>query len=43
MLELIEYLIPEILNLLKSSYFNLILVLFAVSGAIKLVKKVLNL
>lgn len=43
MLNLIEYLFPEILNLLKSEYFSLILVMFAVIGAIKLVKKVLNL
>ena len=43
MLNLIEYLFPEILNLLKSEYFSLILVMFAVIGAIKLLKKVLNL
>ncbi len=43
MLEFIEYLLPEIISLLKSSYFSPVLVMFAVVGAIKLVKKVLNL
>ena len=42
MMNLIEYLIPEILGLITSEYFNLILVMFMVIGAINLVKKVLN-
>lgn len=42
MIDLIDYLFPEILNLLMSEYFSVILVMFMLLGAFKLVKKVLN-
>lgn len=43
MLELIDYLFPQILNLISGEHFGIILVMFMITGSFKLVKKVLNL